>query len=73
MKGVKAIGGKVLHIEAADQLENIAPELRGHRSETELLSPEMLTSRVGSLLHEKNGISKWHEPALDVLWQWGWR
>jgi hypothetical protein len=38
---VKAMGGKVLHIKAEDQLQNIDPELRGHRSETELDSPEV--------------------------------
>jgi hypothetical protein len=45
MRGIKAMGGKILHIEAADQQANIAPELRGHRSETELDSPEVLELR----------------------------
>ena len=39
MRGIKALGGKILHIEAADQQDNVAPELCGHRSETELDSP----------------------------------
>ena len=43
-----AIGGKVLHIEAADQLENIAPELRGHR--LPLRRPGSRASRGRALL-----------------------
>jgi dephospho-CoA kinase len=41
MKGIKELGGKILHLEAPDQQANIASELRGHRSEVELDSPEV--------------------------------
>jgi hypothetical protein len=41
MRGLKELGGKIRHIEAADQQANVAPELRGHRSEVELDSPEV--------------------------------
>jgi hypothetical protein len=45
MRGIKAMGGKILHLQAADQQANVAPELRGHRSEIELDSPEVLELR----------------------------
>jgi hypothetical protein len=45
MRGIKEIGGKILHLTAADEQANVAPELRGHRSETELDSPEGLILR----------------------------
>jgi hypothetical protein len=41
MRGIKAMGGKILHLRAADEQSNVAPELRGHRSEVELGSPEV--------------------------------
>jgi hypothetical protein len=45
MRGIKAMGGKILHLQAADEQANVAPELRGHRSEVELDSPEVLEMR----------------------------
>jgi hypothetical protein len=45
MRGLRAMGGKILHLEAPDQQANVAPQLRGHRSETELDSPEGLEFR----------------------------
>jgi hypothetical protein len=45
MRGMKDMGGKILHLEAPDQQANVAPELRGHRSEVELDSPEVLELR----------------------------
>jgi len=45
MRGIKAMGGKILHLQAADEQANVAPELRGHRSEVELDSPGVLTLR----------------------------
>jgi hypothetical protein len=45
MRGIKAMGGKILHLEAPDQQANIAPELRGHRSEIELDAPGVLKLR----------------------------
>jgi hypothetical protein len=36
------MGGKILHLEAADEQANIAPERRGHGSEVELDSPDVL-------------------------------
>ena len=40
MRGLKAIGAKILHIQSPDT--NVPAELRGHRSEIELDSPEVL-------------------------------
>jgi hypothetical protein len=51
LRGIKAMGGKILHLEASDQQANIAPERRGHRSETELNSPEMFAEFVWHRLH----------------------
>lgn len=45
MRGIKKIGGKILHLQAPDEQANVAPELRGHRSEVELDSPEVLELR----------------------------
>jgi hypothetical protein len=45
MPGMKSMGGKILLLEAPDQQANVAPELRGHRSETELDSPQVLELR----------------------------
>jgi hypothetical protein len=42
MRGIKHMGGKILHLQAPDEQANVAPELRGHRSETELDSPDVL-------------------------------
>ena len=51
MRGMKAMGGKILHLEAPDQQANVAPELRGHRSEVELDSPEVLELREAYSQH----------------------
>jgi dephospho-CoA kinase len=73
MRGIKKMGGKVLHIEAADQLQNIAPELRGHRSETELQSPEMLKLQDAYLFNEKHkGLQALRVKGAQVLQDWGW-
>jgi hypothetical protein len=45
MRSIKAMGGKILHLQAPDEQANVAPELRGHRSETELDSPDVLERR----------------------------
>jgi hypothetical protein len=45
MRGLKAMGGKILHLRATDEQANVAPELRGHRSEVELDRPEVLQLR----------------------------
>jgi hypothetical protein len=68
MRGIKAIGGKILHLEAPDQQyplcergcfptaqrwvqqAHIAPELRGHRSEVEMHSPELKELRDAHML-----------------------
>jgi hypothetical protein len=50
MRGIKKMGGKILHLEAPDEQANVAPELRGHRSETELQSPEVLMLRDSYIL-----------------------
>lgn len=72
MRGIKAIGGKILHIEAPDQQANIAPELRGHRSEVELHSPEVLTLRDAYIYNEQTGIDQLIDKGLFVLDAWGW-
>jgi hypothetical protein len=51
MRGIKAMGGKILHLTAADEQANVAPELRGHRSETELDRPQVLELRDASSQH----------------------
>jgi hypothetical protein len=55
LRGLKELGGKILHIEAADQQANVAPELRGHRSEVELQSPEV-EEGVPTVLEQKTTI-----------------
>ena len=72
MRGIKAMGGKLLHLEAIDQQANIAPELRGHRSETELQSPEVKELRDAYLFNDKTGIAKLALQGLYILYQWGW-
>jgi hypothetical protein len=46
-----ALCGKILHLQAPDEQANVAPELRGHRSEVELDSPEVLQLRDASPQH----------------------
>jgi hypothetical protein len=53
MRGLKAMGGKILHLQAADEQANVAPELRGHRSEVELDSPAVLELRAAYLYNTK--------------------
>lgn len=72
MAGIKKIGGKILHIEAADQQANIAPELRGHRSETELDSPEFKELRDAYILNRKDGIDRLSRQGWDILREWDW-
>jgi len=72
MRGLKALGGKILHIESADQQANVAPELRGHRSEVELNSPEVKELRDAYIFHRKEGIGKLKPQGWDVLQRWEW-
>jgi hypothetical protein len=72
MAGVKAIGGKILHIESIDQQENIDPVLRTHRSEMELTSPEMRQMRDGYLFNDKSGIDQFTRRGWDILRAWDW-
>jgi hypothetical protein len=72
MHGVKAIGGKVLHIEAADQQENLSPELRQHRSETELNSPDMVMIRDDYIPNGKDGKHRLGRQDWQILHAWGW-
>ncbi len=72
MCGMKNIGGKILHLEAPDQQANIAPELRGHRSETELRAPEVLTLRDAYIYNDKSGIDQLIAKGRFVLDGWGW-
>jgi hypothetical protein len=57
MRGLKEVGGKILHIEAKDQQANVAPELLGHRSEDKLDSPEVLQLRDAYLFNEKTSVA----------------
>jgi hypothetical protein len=72
MRGVKALGGKILHIESADQQANIDAELRTHRSEMELTSPEMLQLRDGYLFNRKAGKLKLRRQGWEILRDWDW-
>jgi len=56
MRGLKELGGKILHIEAPDQQANVAPELRGHRSEVEMHSSEVKELRDAHMLNRKEGL-----------------
>ena len=72
MRGLKDLGGKILHIEAADQQANVAPELRGHRSEIELNSPEMPRIRDAHLINHKLSMEDYAEQGERILNEWGW-
>jgi hypothetical protein len=73
LRGLKALGGRILHIEAADQQANVAPGLRGHRSEVELNSPEVNERRDASIVHRTEGIGTLKRQGWDVLPRWEWR
>jgi hypothetical protein len=66
MRGLKAMGGKILHLEAADQQAHVAPELRGHRSETELDSSEVLTLRDSYSQHPPRSMATRLRAASDL-------
>jgi hypothetical protein len=72
MRGIKDMGGKILHLTAADEQANVAPELRGHRSETELDSPEVKMLRDSYVFPEKNGIDRLNDKGEQMLEDWGW-
>jgi dephospho-CoA kinase len=72
MRGIKFMGGKVIHIEAPDQQANVAPELRGHRSEVELDSPEVKMLRDAYLFNRKDGTHKLRRAGELILKDWGW-
>jgi hypothetical protein len=72
MRRMKALGGKILHIEAANQQANIAPELRSHRSETELDSSEVQILRDAYIFNTKDGIIPLKRQGNLVLLDWGW-
>jgi dephospho-CoA kinase len=72
MRGIKAMGGKILHLQAPDEQANVAPELRGHRSETELDSPEVQILRDAYIFNEKDGIIPLTRQGNLVLLDWGW-
>jgi hypothetical protein len=72
MRGLKALGGKILHIEAADQQANVAPELRGHRSEVELNSPEVRELRDAWIFNRKDGMNNLRDHGKLILQAWGW-
>jgi hypothetical protein len=72
MRGIKDMGGKILHLEAADQQATLAPERRGHRSEVELDSPEVLKLRDDYIFNEKIGIGRLMYKGERMLQDWGW-
>jgi len=72
MRGIKTMGGKILHLEAPDQQANVAPELRGYRSETELDSPEVFDLRDARIYNTKDGVERLKREGECVLQGWGW-
>jgi hypothetical protein len=72
MAGVKALGGRIVHIESIDQQANIDPLLRTHRSEMELTSPEMRKIRDGYIFNDKSGILKLRRKGWEILRAWDW-
>jgi hypothetical protein len=72
MRRIKLIGGKILRLEAIDQQANIAPEPRGHRSETELDSPEVQILRDTDMFNATDGIMPLTRQGNLVLLGWGW-
>ena len=72
MRRIKLMGGKILHIEAIDQQANIAPELRGHRSEVELNSPEVRELRDAWIFNRKDGMNNLRDHGELILQAWGW-
>jgi hypothetical protein len=72
MRGIKNLGGKILHIEPADQLAHVDPELRGHCSEVEMDSPEVQRLCDGYIFNEKKGMDWFARKSLSVLMNWGW-
>jgi hypothetical protein len=72
MRGLKKLGGKILHIESRDQQANVAPELRGHRSEVELDSPQVEELRDAYIYNKKSGIWFLKCQGQMVLKNWGW-
>jgi hypothetical protein len=52
-----ALCGKILHLQAPDEQANVAPELRKHRSEVELDSPEGLILRDASSQHQPRSMA----------------
>jgi hypothetical protein len=71
MAGIKMMGGKILHLEAPDQQANVAPELRGHRSEVELDSPEVFDLRDARIYNTKDGVERLKREGQCVLAGWG--
>jgi hypothetical protein len=70
--GVKRMGGKIIHLQAVDEQANVAPELRGHRSETELDRPEIAELRDAYVLNLKHSVDQLRERGEQVLQEWGW-
>jgi hypothetical protein len=72
MRGIKDMGGKILHLQAPDEQSNVAPELRGHRSEVELDSPEVVELRDARIYNTKDGVERLKREGEGVLQGWGW-
>jgi hypothetical protein len=66
MRGIKSVGGKILHLQAADELANVAAELRGHRSEVELDSPEVVELRDAYPQHPPLSVATRLRAARDL-------
>jgi hypothetical protein len=49
--------GKILHLQAVDEQSNVAPELRGHRSEVELDSLEVRELRDAYFQHPPSSMA----------------
>jgi hypothetical protein len=72
MRGIRAMGGKILYLEAPDQQANLAPEQRNHRSETELDSPEVFDLRDSRIYNTKDDVERLKREGECVLAGWGW-
>ncbi len=72
IRGLKAIGAKILHIEAFEEQSNLTAEQKTHRSEIELDSPAMKMLRDAYVFNQKNGLDRLKYQINPVLGDWGW-
>jgi hypothetical protein len=61
-----ALCDKILHLQAADELANVAPELRSRHSEVELDSPEVFELRDTCFQHPPLSLATHLRAARDL-------